>query len=317
MTEIIALGGLAIIYFLRFSNFFNPYALFDASYCACMLFVVYSRAFLAISNDNMIKEKKRTLIEGVLFVLCTFMFVLCYFYFSNTLNFIDGGVYFWNNIIRLSIYGVTLTVLTLVKFYVFELSKHYGPTYRNWQILDSILILSMIALDFYMNETTLFRYPFLIKISLVLFVAVSLLNKHISGSLEYYTHKGLFIKYLRTYLDKDLLYPIIIPPKRNFESDPLYSHCVILLRDSMCRILECHKIANMIKKEILKYGYNQDVAILISSQFLSNLNYNLMRRKYDNSLLPTKVVSFLQSIKRLNKDARKLKIFNSFQERLG
>lgn len=312
MTETIALCGLAIIYFLRFSNFFNQYALFDASYCACMLFVIYARAFLTIANDNMIKEKRRTLIECALFTLCVLMFILGYFYFSNTLNFLSGAVYLWNNVIQLSIYGITLGVLIIVKFYIFELSVHYGPTYRNWQILDSILIVSMMGLDFYINETTLFRYPHLIRVSFVLFVLLALLNKHVSGSLEYYTHKGLFIKYLRTYLDKDLLYPIIIPPKRNLEADPIYSHCVILLRDSACRVLECHKIANIIKKEILKYGYNQDVAILISSQFLSNLNYNLMRRKYDNSLLPTKFVSFLQSIKRLQKEPKILKVLNSF-----
>lgn len=297
MIEILACLGLFITYLIgSFTNLFNKYELFNAAFGITLMFIIYARFFVTVALDKAVKESKRIMFEGHIYIVCTLLMILGYLYYSNIWEFFIGG----GKYLKLSMIILELIAAAGIKTYTLRLSNIYGKHYIICHVLDLILVLSMIIIDLLTNELKFASQNWLIILSFALIISTALLNEYILQKMEYWTHLKAFIERVRMMTRNQLLDAMIVPPTRNLQNDLVYNHCIYILDKSNFRILECHKLAEIVKHTLMEEGIDLKTAQLVSSQFLANLNTNLMRRKYDNLPLPSFITSTLQKRKTKN-----------------
>lgn len=295
MIETFACFGLLTIYLLgTFTSLFNNYyELFNAAYAASLMFIIFGRFFVVVAEDRSVKENKRILFEGHIYIACVILMVLGYLYFSNIWEFFIGEAKF----LRLSIFLLEIASVVSVKIHQLRSWKSYGKHYVICHIIDVIIVTAMMMLDFFIDKKIIILYNWIIPLCFILIILIAIVNKYILRKLEYWVHLKAFEERVRLMVRNGQLQDMIIPPSRNLQTDLVYNHCIYILDKSTFRILECHKLSADVKRILLEEKIDYKSAQLVSSQFLANLNNNLMRRKYDNSVLPTIITSSLQKRK--------------------
>lgn len=293
MIEMLGLLGLVAAWMLGKLSFFDQYEIFNSAHFAMTTFIIYARAFLTIVNDKTIHERKRAIIESLLYVFLTIMFIYSCTYFSDTENrFIPA--------LQVPAYTISVIVIFLIKWYLIK-NNIYGKRYFYWQLVDTFFICALLILDFFICEETLFLYNWTYVLSIFLFISLALINEHILSKTNYWIHKNALVKTITNIAKDDLVDTLVIPFTRNLGNDKVYNQCVYILKYSFIRIIELDSLRRMVKKILLKAGYKKEDAILISSYFHANLMINLMRRDYDFSLVPARILDKIQEHKRCKK----------------
>lgn len=271
----------------RFSNIFNFKELFDVSYETLLLFTVFGRCFMSISTMQTIAEKKRILFESFLFMISTICLSILYLYHTR---------YFLNNDVpKIVISSLCFFIFLIVKIYVLK-HNTYGSKYLMWQIIDIFLLAICSSLSFTISESNLtFKNGMLAIITMLI---LGIVNEHVLKKLNYWTALKDFKSEIKLLILNKKIAKITYPPDKNLDKDPIYSKCVIILQDSTIRVLDAHYLSKIVLKYLLRDGYSFKEAHQLSSKFLMVLNNNLMRRKWDSSIIPSRILNFIYNKRR-------------------
>lgn len=289
MIDTIAILGLIITIVFGKTNLYTMSELLNSLHCCILIFIICGRIFLTIAQDNSIKESKRLLIE------CTIYLIFNVLLITSVLNFSISYPRepYW----QIGCYLSLIICIVLSKIYLFK-NNIYGKSYLFWNIIDCILIAILFVLDFFISEFSLIKDTVLFEISMVMIALVYLVDGHISHSLKYWIHTNAFIKTIDNIAKEKIVEIIMIPQNRDLKKDEIYKNCVFILNNSFIRFLELQKLMMTVRKILLKNGYDRSCATLISAHFYANLQINLMKRDLDYSLLPSRLIKFIQKLKR-------------------
>lgn len=283
MIEMFASVFLILIYFIgKFLPFFDFNELFIISYKVLLLFIVFGRCFLTIAQNKLLSEKKRFIIETVLFSICTTCLIILY------LN--NFCVFQFYIVPKAVIYTICISIFFIIKFYTLK-NNIYGKVFFICQIAD-IFFVSFAGLN------TLFVSESYFSIIIINMLIIGLVNEYSLFKQNYWLALKDFTSNIEYLIITNDIMKITYPPIKNLESDIIFSKCVILLKYSNLRMAETYKLAKIVKKLLSKYGINKTKAHEISSQFLGILNNNLMRRENDTFLFPTRFLNILQEFQR-------------------
>ena len=87
MIETISLFGLLLISFIGYIfDFFDFKEIYCSAYSTLLLFMVFGRCFMTISDNQMIAEKKKLKIEAFFFFLATTCLILLYLYYTKAFS---------------------------------------------------------------------------------------------------------------------------------------------------------------------------------------------------------------------------------------
>jgi len=305
LITILSIIALSIIGYV--CSFFDFYQMFNASYSTLVVFTIFARGFLAITENRLLNSKKRTLMEALLFVLVIECLLSLYFYYFTVAEY---------RIIKHIVFTLCLTCLVLLKIYQFtgrycpyllfqkkdnyQFSRvKYGPKYKFWQTIDLLLMLFAVVCSYYIDfrETNLY-VSLLISLPII---CIGLVNLHIRRAKAYWIALEEFKDQIKLLILKNEIDQIAYPPIKDLKDDYVFSRCVVILNKSTFRILEVRKLTFIVQKILLKEGYIFEKAHEIASGFLGVLNNNLMRRKYDDKFIPSFIINSLYKIKRKKK----------------
>lgn len=272
-----------------FTNWFNFKELLDVSYESLLVFIIFGRCFMTISYMQTVAEKKRISFESIIFIVSTLCFGTLYLKHTNIFPFLD------NIYPQIIIFIICFIIFLLVKIYVIK-NNTYGLRYLIWQIIDIVLLSACFFINLYINPKNLTFSNGIFAILMML--ALGAVNEHIIRKLLYWTILNDFKAEINLMIAYGNISKITYPPEKNLETDPIYSKCVFILKNSTFRINEVHILSEIVRKSLLKYGYTFSKAQKISSEFLMVLNNNLMRRKYDNTYIPSILLNFIYNINR-------------------
>ena len=289
MIDTIAIFGLIITIVFGKLNLYVMSELLNSLHCCILIFIICGRIFLTIAQDNSIKESKRLLIECTIYLIFNILLISNVLYFSSSYPRDP----YW----QIGCYSSLILCITLSKIYLFK-NNIYGKRYLFWNIIDCILIAILFVLDFFISEFSLIKDIVLFEISMLMILLLFLVNRHISRSLEYWIHINAFIKTIDSIAKEKIVEIIMIPQSRDLNKDEIYKNCIFILKSSFIRILELYKLMMIVRKILLKNGYDKSCATLISAHFHANLQINLMNRDLDYSLLPSRLVNYIQKRKR-------------------
>jgi hypothetical protein len=270
-----------------FFDCFNFKEMFEVSYNSILILIIFGRSFLTIAHNNMITEGKRIFIESTLFIFASFCLINLYLFNTN--------IIFFNNkyIIQILISIICGIIFSCIKIYVLK-NNVYGKKYLSWQLLDIVFVITASILSFYINEESNTRIIFLTILNIFL---LGCINEHILKKLEYWIALNDFKSEIDFLILKNKIEKITYPPienlKKDLEVDPVFSKCMILLRDTtLTRQYEYNKLIKIVKNKMIKSGKSVKDAHLISSRFGVVLDNTLMRRYLDkNMVIPAKFLN--------------------------
>ena len=289
MIETISLFGLLLISFIGYIfNFFDFKEIYCSAYGALLLFMVFGRCFMTISDNQMIAEKKKLKIEAFFFFLATTCLIFLYLYYTKAFSE-------YNKIFIIIIYIINVFVFIAVKSYILY-NNNYGKKYAFWQILDIILIFFCARCNLILKTQEL-TYSIIIEI-FFLMSSIAVINEHILRKLRYWTYLKLFKQSVLQLILSKREDKLIYPPEKDLIKDPIFSKCAIILNDSTIRVFDCYMLTRVVRKLLIDNGFSFEEAHLISSKFLGILSNNLMRRSLDNKLLPSNIINFIYEKKR-------------------
>jgi len=289
MIETISLFGLLLISFIGYIfDFFDFKEIYCSAYSTLLLFMVFGRCFMTISDNQMIAEKKKLKIEAFFFFLATACLIFLYLYYTKAFSE-------YNKIFIIIIYIISVFVFIAVKSYILY-NNHYGKKYAFWQILDIILIFFCIRCNLILKTQEL-TYGIIIEI-FFLMSSVAIINEHILRKLRYWTYLKLFKESVLQLILSKREDKLTYPPEKDLIKDPIFSKCAIILNDSTIRIVDCYMLTRIVRKLLIVNGFSFIEAHLISSKFLGVLYNNLMRRNLDNKLLPSNIINFIYEKRR-------------------
>jgi hypothetical protein len=281
MIEFLSFFGLLAISLIGYCfEFLNLEKTFCIAFNSVLFFMIFGRCLITIAYNRLIREKKRMIIESILFALTTACLIILYIYYN-----INNAIVF-----KIIINALCFFTFCSIKYYVLA-KNSYGKKYTFWQIVDFILVLVAFGVNWTLNENTLsIDYIFFI---MALMIAIAIINEHILHTLIYWTYINLFKESVKKLVITGNEIRLVHPPVKNLDKDVVYLQCKIILNNCLFRITECYHLQQIVKEILMENGFSEAKAHSFSSEFLGILTYNLMRRRLDNWLLP---MAFLDKI---------------------
>ena len=303
MIELLSSGILTLSYFLLRGYSIYPEVM-NTVLSACTLFMVWGRFFLMIIRNHFWSVQKRIKLLGGLYITWILIGSFGYLYFSGTELPIP-----LIRCLQVFIYGTSLLLLVIVKFYNLKECKTLGKIFIALQPLDIFLILNMIGLDYYLTSSKIADCNICIHLALLTSWTLTAINLVILRYREYWYHKKIMLRVIHNRLKNNLVETIIIPPVRIIEEDPLYREIKWVLEYSFIRPLEMLSIIRKFKALLLSYGFSKETATTISGCFNSVIITNLMQREFDFSYIPTLFIRLYQQGFKFGKNSNRRRYY--------
>jgi len=282
MIEVFSFFGLIISFLLSMTNLVCSNFLTSAIN-AILIFIVFARCLITIAYDLSIPDTSRIMQESLILFFATICQIMLFSYYKL-------------NILTLLIIVYTVCFIMFLSIKVFLFKKNiYGEKYIFWQIVDIFLTLTYIASSILLN----YKYSFILIIFIfVNGICLMCVNRYILNKTEYWISLNSFKEIIKTLIIENKVKSLTYPPERNLEKDLIFSKCVVILKYSTFRIIGCYYLQSVVKEILIKNNFSKKEAQLISSKFLGILTNNLMRRKLDASLLPSKIINKFYNLER-------------------
>lgn len=197
-------------------------------------------------------------------------------------------------VIRALIYVSYISILVVSKFNALKDRLPLGKTYTALEIMSTVIISVLIVIDFFETPQMIAESNMSVKVSLALLVALALCSSTIDMSRKYWYHRNILMMRLAKLADTYKMDKAVIPPKREIESDYILQETKYVLEESFCRPYELSRLVKRLHDLMIDKGYTKSVAVEYAGLFAQTLVVNLMKRKYDFSIIPNPILKIFR-----------------------
>lgn len=301
MIETLTFIAICIIDFLMKSSPAYP-AILNSYISMGIMFIIFTRFFLLVVKNKTLEIKKRYGLICFLYIILLINTIMAVLYFSYAIS--D------NNFLRFFIQGFLyvsyIFVVLYVKYKELRMSTMYGNVYKFLVILSGILTACLIAMDFIESTQFFVLHVWTIKIIILLFAGLAVVNSIIEQSKLYWYHKQILFARLIKLADNHIMDKAVIPLKREIENDVILHEVKYVLEMSFIRPMELNKLTKQLYNLMLRKGYSLDVAVGYAGLWSETMIVNLMKRKYDFSYCPVIILRLFRKYDKFQGNKREV-----------
>lgn len=292
MIEFLSFLGFLVVAFLtKHLNYEFPFIM-NATASICIVFILFVRVFLHICLDRVWLAKRRYLFLCCMYGLLLIEGSLAVLYFTKEFDY--SSLNFLSKPIQAFMYIFSTLMFLFVKQHDLSCKKLYGKVYAAHVVLDAVLVVTYLILDFLVTPEKLAECPYLTFVFGGLLGLIFIINALILIYRPYWLHKKTLIICINNLIARHKEIDLIHPPKKVLQENDTIRELVYTLDYSPVRVFEAVSLIRIVYKLMIKAGRSYDDAAKLAAGYADVIVLNLMKRKYDFSYLPSFVVKFLQ-----------------------
>lgn len=196
--------------------------------------------------------------------------------------------------IRALIYTSYVSILVVSKINALKDRRPLGKTYMVLEIMSTVILSVLVVIDFLETPQMIARSNVSVKVSLALLAALAACSITVDTSRKYWYHRNILMMRLTKLADTYKMDKAVIPPRREIESDYILQETKYVLEESFCRPYELSRLVKKLHDLMIEKGYTKSVAVDYAGLFAQTLVVNLMKRKYDFSIIPNPILKIFR-----------------------